>query len=533
MYQLKLFGVPALIDENSRPLNLGAKLIGLLAILALSNGKPRPRSVLQDLLWSDRGEFHGRSSLRQSLTKLRGLLGDDFDSLIETDGGPIRMKTERLSIDAFDRSIPADQKRAEHFLEGLDIRDNSFECWLRDTRQKIADGSLIEEPLILIPSAPRRLSISLCLATSGEAPDLHPLSNYLTDRLVVALTDTGFFDVSDNRDQLCPQGTCDLSLVVRTHRQDGCEQVTITARRRLDNVMLWGRSASLGRATPELTLRCVVSETVEHLCQTILRPGFPASVAGRMAMDGLEHMFRRSGDSLAKSESLLKQAIECEPKGIYIAWYAYLSAFRLENTKGKDIAELREHSNALARRALELDPWNPVGRSLVAHVYGFILRDFAKAASVMEPVMKQTVDSAIFHHNAAMLNFYINRYDQAKNHASLACAMGHGHPFRYAFSTSMSMISLMTGELENAVSAGELALGDSTQGRETYGPTLRYLAAAYASKGNRDAAEQVVSRLGEPGVSRFLHALEDPGYPVPSAAARLQLRNSLKELTLS
>ena len=64
----------------------GKKGRALLAYLALSGKRRHAREALATLLWSDRGDEQGRSSLRQTLLTLRRALEDRDGSLLISDG---------------------------------------------------------------------------------------------------------------------------------------------------------------------------------------------------------------------------------------------------------------------------------------------------------------------------------------------------------------------------------------------------------------------------------------------------------------
>src|SRR4051812_40156668 len=69
------------------------KTEALLAFLACHVGEPQPRDRLMALLWGDRGEQQARHSLSQSLSAIRGALGDAAPALVAV------RETVALSLD--------------------------------------------------------------------------------------------------------------------------------------------------------------------------------------------------------------------------------------------------------------------------------------------------------------------------------------------------------------------------------------------------------------------------------------------------
>lgn len=120
----------------------------LLAYLALPTGRAHSRDALVGLLWGDRGEEQARNSLRQAITEL----GRAFVSI---EPSPLLKNRDTLALDStvvevdallFEGLVASDRTDdlrravalyAGDFLEGLGIRDPSFEEWLLAERQRL------------------------------------------------------------------------------------------------------------------------------------------------------------------------------------------------------------------------------------------------------------------------------------------------------------------------------------------------------------------------------------------------------------
>jgi hypothetical protein len=113
----------------------GARAQAIVALLALAPSQERSRAWLQARLWSDRAPAQAAGSLRQELTKLRKLLGQEH---LMT--GFQRVRLAGVSVDLaeiVDRGrLPDGLLAAEvpDLLEGLEIEDEEFEDWLRVER---------------------------------------------------------------------------------------------------------------------------------------------------------------------------------------------------------------------------------------------------------------------------------------------------------------------------------------------------------------------------------------------------------------
>ncbi len=148
-FELITFGGLELRDAAGTPVPLPSrKARALLAILACQPDQAMPRAQVAALLWGDRGEEQARGSLRQTLSQLRKEVGDPGGQLLISSRDDLRIDVARLTADvaAFDRHIASatykDLKRACElyrgpFLDGFDLRDESFEEWRARERSRL------------------------------------------------------------------------------------------------------------------------------------------------------------------------------------------------------------------------------------------------------------------------------------------------------------------------------------------------------------------------------------------------------------
>jgi TolB-like protein len=148
-YRFHLFGTPSFETSAGDPIAIRSrKGVGLLACLALADGKPVGRNQLSALLWSDRQTAQARASLRQLLVDLRhdfGQAGDVFDTATD---GAISFNGTAIASDVaeFHRLRRADDGptlerafalRRGQFIEGLAPEDAAFAAWIDDNRRSL------------------------------------------------------------------------------------------------------------------------------------------------------------------------------------------------------------------------------------------------------------------------------------------------------------------------------------------------------------------------------------------------------------
>lgn len=148
MYKLLTLGTLRLVDpRGNEPLTGRRTALALLAYLARSGGAAVPRERLAALLWGHRPEERARSSLRQELFRLRGVVGDGLtvtaSEAVLTDG------VVELDVSAFESDLAGGRwasalARMEGvFLPGAeDLGSPSWRAWLEAERQALRQGFL-------------------------------------------------------------------------------------------------------------------------------------------------------------------------------------------------------------------------------------------------------------------------------------------------------------------------------------------------------------------------------------------------------
>ena len=150
-YRFQFFGPPKFETLAAVPVTFRSnKGVGLLACLALADGKPVGRDKLCALLWSDRRTTQARASLRQLLVDLRHDFGQSdtvFDTGIEGAISFLRGAVVSDIVEFHDFRRGDDRQALERafalrrgqFLDGLALHDPEFSEWLEDNRRGLDD----------------------------------------------------------------------------------------------------------------------------------------------------------------------------------------------------------------------------------------------------------------------------------------------------------------------------------------------------------------------------------------------------------
>ncbi len=149
MLELSILGGFEVRSGRGEPIALPTrKARALLAYLTLNPDEAVSRSSLATLLWSDRGEPQANNSLSQAVSAIRKALAGVTPSplIVEPDSLKIEgsaVAVDALAFDALSRSDNLeDLDRAEslyrgELLEGIGVRDPTFEDWLEFERRRL------------------------------------------------------------------------------------------------------------------------------------------------------------------------------------------------------------------------------------------------------------------------------------------------------------------------------------------------------------------------------------------------------------
>lgn len=533
-YALRLLGAFQLTAPDGTDIRLGRKAQAILAFLAIEPGAPVTRARLQDLLWSRSGPRHGRDSLKKALQAIRSALGPQGAHIVTYSADRLWLVPEAVEVDLH---APGDLRSDRALLEGLDVEDPEFEDWLRQTRQSLET----QEPRHCAPTQTNRYlhhqkALRMRLAVQAVqfcGSNIARLAGeVLICRLLDSLAHCDLINVCDLRGgDLQTLGAADANLSISAIALGSEVQLQLNVKGTADNTVIWSGIrqfgvADLGGALMQDTVSRFTDEIVFALGQASRAISQETHAVTRLAIEGIENLFRLKSDNLATAARCFSRAIDIEPRGSLFAWYAFLLPFRYEQSKGTDLNELREQAQIVVTRALKCDPHNPLVRALIAHVYGFVMRDLDRSNSMLSPLRAQPPSTPMYHFSESMLNLYQGNLAQARSHALTSASRGASHPYAYAFSTSLCMIDTIHGSASSAIAHGKRALAAMPTNGRTYEPTLRYLTAAYAQSGQISEARQTWDQLQSVNPANSLENLREARFPVAADHMRRALNDS-------
>ena len=518
---------------------LGEKSKGMLAILATRPNQPIARTYLQDKLWSDRGEQQGRNSLKQALRQIKALFqAHGYPEVIRTNGGPIYLDGDQTWIDYHDghpdKNI--DCSNAE-FLEGIDIKDSQFNIWLSSMRAHEHAAPLPKAQAEHSLPVTNRAQIGILPINFGEGDSkAQLLGNTLIDRVTNAVS---FFDLHTFHDfrqcDVVGGRGCDFLLSAQAISLGSEISLSISMLQTADNQRLWGHQFSLdmsGLTSDRLAQIAIqISDMVLHsIDKSSFRYESGEPNASKLIMEGIDRLFRPSTPSVREAVAAFREACQHSMKSSFLAWQAYSSAHVLELDPTADRSVVLEETEELAAHALEIDPFNPLTRILLTHVYAFVYRDLERADGLIGPLAQSPPDTPLYYYFLGCLRSYQQDFKSARDAALRARLLGRHSPYAHMFSSLATMTSNLSGDFPTAIRMGEEALALQPKQVPGFGPTMRYLASAYAQNGQMQNAIHIYKNMRSHTPDFSAERLLDPSFPVPTHHARRMLRNSFLEI---
>lgn len=525
--KIRVMGNFQVVDPAGRDVTPRArKSCALLAILALTPEFKRSRSWMQSKLWSDRAPKQAAASLRSALTDVRRSLGDHAEILI-ADRFSIKLDVERIEVDR-----GHDHKGGFELLEGLDIRDEEFNDWLRSQRLSLADGQSTDldgagpaEPKqrqdVAAPKDRLQLILQPCL-TAGNNSDII-VADSLSDVFAKSVTDMMNCEVIDltdgaNHDDAHPGRPIHQAFSVRScivsESSDALFHFKVIDESSKVKIGSWqlqqveGIRFRLDDADALSGVNCCVYKTFQALVRDSSSV-HPSTLAAAYCYLGVENIFRLDSGSLAAADDQFKLAFELEPHGVYLAWRAFQRTAVLAERRFDCRQKLHEETIDFINRALELEPSNSVVCGIASHVHTLFGRQYSAAHYFAEtgmqlnsanPLATACYGVAESHRGNPQLGFeYTNR----------ARKLARYTPFRYQINALHCIVGTIAGRYDEAIEAAEL----SHALKPDFAPPLRYLCALYLWRGDLQRSAEAVEKLKKLEPDFGYEMLRDPQYP--------------------
>ncbi|WP_316165495.1 MULTISPECIES: hypothetical protein [unclassified Bradyrhizobium] len=540
----------------------GRKACALIAMLALAREHKRSRVWIQDRLWGSRGKEQGAASLRQSLTEIRKALAD-CRSLLCADSFVISLDPKLFETDIARYATASPQQEMAppqgELLEGFDIAEEEFEDWLREERARFQmhvapspdlrhAANLATDLAAHLQPADERASRNRIVLIPGcrtGPSDTAVVTDSLVDSIAKTIKELGVATIQDRRDMSAsaawPADTLPgdgpigddgssagtLSLRSDVFGSDTSKIVRLALLQRPANTLAWSSTLQInGEGTLDLndtnvmrTINLVVNFAVDQLAH--IKDGAPRS-ASHLCYAGILRLFRLGRANFESADKLFAAAFAAEPRGIYLAWRAYLRTFMLAERQFNCRQTLEAEAFDLMYRALELEPYNSYVAGLSAHVHSMMRRSYVAAYELAERAIQLNHANPIAWACLGIAKSYLGKPEDGFQHTLLARTIAGAAPFRFQLDALSCIAGTMAGELDKAVHLAEASHALAP----TFAPPLRYLSALYAHNGHRELSFEMVRKLQTTEPDFSYDKLRDKAYPA-AGLHRTSIINSL------
>jgi hypothetical protein len=507
----------------------GRKACAIIAMLALAPDGRRTRSWLQDKLWSTRAPEQGAASLRQSLHELRTALGGDRD-LIVADKFNVSLDRSKCVTD-LERGA-ARATAASELLEGLDIGDDQFEDWLREQRASFdrerstvkSDAVADMQPAATSRAPEQHRQLLVLTRAPPEQSEASIITNSLLDAVAKSVVELGVAEVYDrpwkpeqpthNDDQITAHGA--LSLQSEFFNSEAKKIVRLALLQVPQNSLAWSSTLQLSNdqandiddPAVRTCINLIVNVAVDQFSK--LNGNESAqSLASALCRSGIAHLFRLGKVNCETADSLFARAFEIEPRGIYLAWRAYVRTFLLAERHSTDRKTSEEEAFDFMHRALAMEPYNSYVAALSAHVQSITRRSDAAAYELAERSIQLNRANPLGWALIGVAETYLGRVRAGLRHTLLAREIAGHAPYRYQLDAFSFIASTVAGDVDRAIQLAEACHAIAPD----FKPPLRYLSALYAYRGERERSFEMVQKLqlNEPDFT--LDKLRDKAYP--------------------
>lgn len=501
------FAITGPLGEDLTP--KGAKARGLLAILALTEERCRPRRFLEEKLWSGREPEQASQSLRQALTEIRRALGEYTEHFL-VDRNSVGFAPEAVNVD-FDAPVGVGDPGHE-VLEGLKIRDPAFTAWLEDARDTYERRRTTQEArakglvVRLVPSADDGGPAALLSEVLSQQIGQNIAEQMRAWRqMPVRVADTLGEDADIEIDtRVVEDGKSSLAFIRMVHTGTG--RVLHAQKAKVG-------SSALAVAGDDL-MADVTVEAAERALDTMAtafpseRPEIASAALARRAVREMETF---EGARLEVADRLLDSAFDIDQNGLFLAWQSLLRTIQVTEMvipqEASQISEIEE----LNARALELDGDNPLVQALVSQVQVLKFADIEAANVISRRPLDASMAGAFGMVSLASANMMTGRSDAAYALTKRATEVAARSSFHHWWDTFHCISCIASHKFDEAILSGERAALRAPHFR----PPLRHLLALYAHTGQQEKMETAIHKLEflEPDFSleRFQ---QDDRYPV-------------------
>lgn len=492
------------LPDGSNLTPRSVKAQALLAMLAVAPSGTRSRAWLQSMLWSTRSTRQASGSLRQCLVQVRHAFGP-VASLISASRQNISIDLDR--IDKIEGSFG-------EFLEGISLREEAFENWLRDQRRTVAartENSLSQLSAIQCQQ-PARPTI-LIVRNAPDTPMIDWFVQSVADNIAQQLRETFSVEiVLQGREATHNQAW--LAEVSSRQLDSASAGLRMALSHPASNTQIWARSVTIDlKGAPPSDHPDVLltgNLLVEAVGDALFGNKDTEQDPDRLCRTAIRSLFAMTPEAVSHADRMFAQAHSVRPRGLYLAWRAQAMTIAMAERYDIDQEAVREEADALCAEALDMEPGNSMVLATVANTYGHLFRNHDRSLVLAKRSVLLNPGNPMAWWALSSASVYTGNTRASLAHALHASRLAVTSPNKFWWDNQLFGSALMEGRLKDAQGLAEECHAQNPNFR----PPLRYLVALYANLGRIEKSIEVAEKLQrlEPDFS-VDRLLNDKSYP--------------------
>ena len=448
LLELNLFGACIVRSIGAVPYEItGAKHRALFALLATAPFGRRTRSYLQDTLWGTSCFDNGRQSLRRALSDIKALMGPEYEALLAVNNAEISLDLSRVHF--------IGRPGGGEFLEGLDIRDNEFNDWLRGIRQSPEQLFSLNSPSSQPPPQSILPTIAVLPFRLVQGDPLHGvLGDWLAEEICRSLSRSNLLavishlsarELATSKIELHRvQEVLGVNYCVAGSLRVAGDQAVLDADfiDAISGRILWTRQFT-GRISDFVSAQSpAVTEVVRAIGQTIASEAV-IHVQGRSVAALADHELLVAGvglmhqlklNSFARSRALIEEAIRRAPRAAEAhAWLGEWYVTAVFNGWSTDRERDTQMAQDCTARALDIEPENSFCLTMDGVVSNNLLMRMDVASQRFDAALSRNPNEAMAWLSSSVLFAYRDDGAEAVARAETAIRRSPLDPFGYFF----------------------------------------------------------------------------------------------------
>ncbi len=534
LLDINLFGACIVRSVGPVPYEVtGAKHRALFALLATAPFGRRTRSFLQDTLWGTSCFDSGRQSLRRALSDIKALMGADY-------GRVLTVNNSEISIDLTVVHFIGRPGGGE-FLEGLDIRDNEFNEWLRGIRVSpeqlfsLFSASTQPPPRSMLPT----IAVLPFRLVQGETGD-GVLGDWLAEEVCRSLSRSNLLavishlssrELSTSRIELARVREVlgvDYCIAGSLRVTDGQATLDADCLDAATGRIMWTRQFS-GRTRDFMDVQSPpVTEVVRAIGQTIASEAVVHS-HGRsvttladhellIAGVGLMHQLKLA--SFARSRELIEEAIRRAPRAAEAhAWLGEWYVMSVFNGWSTDRARDTQMAQDCTARALDIESENSFCLTIDGVVNNNLLMRMDTAGQRFDAALERNPNESMAWLLSGVLCAYRDEGTEAVARVDKAMSRSPLDPFGYFYDSLAATAYCAASDYGQALILADRSLAKNDRHLSTLRVRISALHFLGRAEEARAAGAQLLLRQPDFRVADYRHSHPAAGFKVGQNAA--------------